>query len=316
MWKLEALLGRASLYELTAQGEDALKGRIKSFREYENSLLHLIRAQIPDTTPQGDPVSSPATTPQTLKVKVASYQGLESENLTFWFRKLEIAMSAARIHDERLRVTYAMSHLQGRARSWALTWETNAPGHFSSWEGFKVAMLAAFQPPNVAHRQRTQFPSARQDKRELYEFVQELRQLRACMAADPLPEEVMVTVFMNGLALGEARRAVFQSEPRSLEEAMRVAQRADHYDRLARGLPVGRQAGPQDTVGDPEPMDLTLSKEHLNALEARWANAQCHNCGLIEVDLRVKFAHFNSVEHFVLLAMDGRYDLIVAPVRS
>ncbi|KAJ0393886.1 hypothetical protein P43SY_005071 [Pythium insidiosum] len=47
------------------------------------------------------------------QVKVASYQGLESENLTFWFRELEIAMSAARIHDERLRVTYAMSHLQG-----------------------------------------------------------------------------------------------------------------------------------------------------------------------------------------------------------
>ncbi|KAJ0398291.1 hypothetical protein ATCC90586_007232 [Pythium insidiosum] len=113
-----------------------------------------------------------------------------------------------------------------------------------------------------------EFVSARQGKRELYEFVQELRQLRACMAADPLPEEVMVTVFMNGLALGEARRAVFQSEPRSLEEAMYVAQRADHYDRLARGLPVGRQAGPQDTVGDPEPMDLTLSEEHLNALEA------------------------------------------------
>ncbi|KAJ0392521.1 hypothetical protein ATCC90586_011968 [Pythium insidiosum] len=108
--------------------------------------------------------------------KVASYQGLESENLTFWFRELEIAMSAARIHDERLRVTYAMSHLQGRARSWALTWETNAPGHFSSWEGFKVAMLAAFQPPNVAHRQRTQFLNAPQGKRELYEFVQELPQ--------------------------------------------------------------------------------------------------------------------------------------------
>ncbi|KAJ0396703.1 hypothetical protein P43SY_008420 [Pythium insidiosum] len=217
------------------------------------------------------------------------YQGLESENLTFWFRELEIAMSAARIHDERLCVTYAMSHLQGRAHSWALTWETNAPGHFSSWEGFKVAMLVAFQPPNVAHRQRTQFLSARQGKRELYEFVQELRQLRACMAADPLPEEVMVTVFMNGLALGEARRAVFQSEPRSLEEAMYVAQRADHYDRLARGLSwatrpwplVGdRPAGPQDTAGDPEPMDLTLSEEHLNALEARWANAQCYNCGL------------------------------------
>ncbi|KAJ0390507.1 hypothetical protein P43SY_011814 [Pythium insidiosum] len=31
----------------------------------------------------------------------------------------------------------------------------------------------------------------------------------------------------------------------------------------------------------------------------------------IEVDLRVKFADFNSVEHFVLLAMDGRYDLIL-----
>ncbi|KAJ0393865.1 hypothetical protein P43SY_004717 [Pythium insidiosum] len=55
------------------------------------------------------------------------------------------------------------------------------------------------------------------------------------MAADPLPEEVMVTVFMNGLALNEARRS------------------SD----------------------------------------------------------RVKFADFNSVENFVLLAMDGRYDLLL-----
>jgi hypothetical protein len=60
-------------------------------------------------------------------------------------------------------------------------------------------MEAMFLPPNAAFRHRAAFLASVQGKRPLYTYVHELRRLRAAMADSPLAEDVMVTVFMQGL---------------------------------------------------------------------------------------------------------------------
>lgn len=80
-----------------------------------------------------------------------------------------------------------------------------------------------FAPPNQAYCARSRFFASRQGKRELEDFVQDLRRLIAGMAADPLHEVVTVTIFMEGLRSGVAQTEVFRAHPASFERAVDVA---------------------------------------------------------------------------------------------
>ena len=51
---------------------------------------------------------------------------------------------------------------------------------------------------------RSRFLSALQGKKELSDYVQELRTLIAAIQLDPLSEMVLVTIFMEGLRTGVA----------------------------------------------------------------------------------------------------------------
>jgi len=64
--------------------------------------------------------------------------------------------------------------------------------------------------------------------------LQELRTLIAGMTADPLPEVVTVTVFMEGLRTGVARTEVFRVHSTSFEEAVNVALNAEFNFKSAR----------------------------------------------------------------------------------
>ncbi|KAG2945890.1 hypothetical protein PC117_g8064 [Phytophthora cactorum] len=57
-------------------------------------------------------------------------------------------------------------------------------------------------------------------KKELLDYVQELRALIAGTAADPLPEAGTLTVFMERLRTSAARTEVLRVHPTSFEEAV------------------------------------------------------------------------------------------------
>jgi hypothetical protein len=107
---------------------------------------------------------------------------------------------------------------------------------------------------------RSRFLSTRQGKKELVDFVQELRTLIAGMAADPLPEVVTVTVFMEGLRTGVARTEVFSVHPTSFEEVVNVALNAEFNFKSARHGWTASQAGSSGATGASNgavPMDLS-----------------------------------------------------------
>ncbi|CEG40030.1 Retrotransposon gag domain [Plasmopara halstedii] len=136
-------------------------------------------------------------------------------------REAEMAMAFAMLQNEQQRVALAISKLGGRAREWALTCGTSVEAAFLSWKELKMQLLRVF---SSAFRERSRFLAARQVKKELVDFVQDLRTLIAGMAANFLPKAVTVTVFMEGLSTGVARKEVFRvSHPSSFKEAVKVA---------------------------------------------------------------------------------------------
>ena len=64
----------------------------------------------------------------------------------------------------------------------------------------KTSNITGVCSANQAYRARSRFLSALTGKKELSDYVQELRTLIAAMQLDLLPEIVLVTIFMEGFA--------------------------------------------------------------------------------------------------------------------
>ncbi|POM78356.1 Gag protein [Phytophthora palmivora] len=123
--------------------------------------------------------------PKPLRLKVNPYEGKEGENLHFWVREVELAMDAALISTERLRVAFALSNLGGRAKTWTYMHEATTPGCFTTWAQLCEQLRAAFLPANYEYHHHSRFLACKQAKRELHEYIQEMRVLAASMVGEP-----------------------------------------------------------------------------------------------------------------------------------
>ncbi|POM58753.1 LOW QUALITY PROTEIN: Gag protein, partial [Phytophthora palmivora] len=138
-------------------------------------------------------------------------------------------MDAALHSSERLRVAFALSNLEDRAKTWPYTREATTLGCFTTW-----AQLSAFLPANYEYRQRSHFLVCKQGKRELNEYIQEMRVLAASLVGNPLPEHIRVTVFMDGLKVGPSRTQLFCVQTNTTEEAIQIALQEEYSRRQAR----------------------------------------------------------------------------------
>ncbi|POM72602.1 Gag protein, partial [Phytophthora palmivora] len=172
--------------------------------------------------------------PKPLRLKVNPYEGKEGENLHFWVREVELAMDAALISTERRWVAFALSNLEGRAKTWAYTRKSTSLGCFTTWAQLCQQLRVAFLPANYEYRQRSRFLACKQGKRELHEYIQEMRVLAASLVGNPLPEHIKVTVFMDGLKVGPSRTQLFPVHANTMEEASQIALQEEYSHRQAR----------------------------------------------------------------------------------
>uniref|UniRef100_H3H1J0 CCHC-type domain-containing protein n=1 Tax=Phytophthora ramorum TaxID=164328 RepID=H3H1J0_PHYRM len=254
-------------------GRDVLRGlasvtpaeqveRVNAFDTYERELIAHMQGNLQVSVAEPKPVQ-----PKPLRLTVPAFEGKEGENLHFWIREVEIAMRAGLISDQGLRVAFALSNLSGRAKNWAYTLETTSPGCFASWEQLCERLRAAFLPANDAFRQCSRFLACKQGKRELYEYVQEMRTLASSLVGNPLPEDVKTTVFMDGLKVGPARTQLFRVHASTMEEAIKIALQEEYSHKQA-GTPVVVQLVVANN--EPEPMDLS---------SAELGSVRCYKCG-------------------------------------
>ncbi|KAG3032913.1 hypothetical protein PC128_g1193 [Phytophthora cactorum] len=188
-------------------------------------------------------------------------------------------MGSALLQTEQQRVALAISKFRGRAREWALTCGTSVDDAFPAWAQLKQQLARVFAPPNQAYRIRSRFLATCQGKKELLDYVKELRTLIVETAADPIPEAVTLTVFMERHRTSVARTEVFRVHPTSFEEEVSVALNAEHNFRSARP---GWHAGSAGSSSGPEPMDLSYAERkeaELLAAEQRTSISRCFTCG-------------------------------------
>ncbi|CEG49292.1 Retrotransposon gag domain [Plasmopara halstedii] len=192
--------------------------------------------------------------PKPLMVSIKVFGGKDGENLLLWVREVEITIASAMLQSEQQHDALAISKLGGRAREWALTCGTSIEAAFPSWAELKLQLSRVFSTTNQAYRVRSRFLAARQGIKELVDFVQEMRTHIAGIAADPIPEAVTVTVFMEYLRTGVDRMEVFRVHPSSFEETVNVALNAELNFKSAR---FGWNAHSNSSSSGPVPMDVS-----------------------------------------------------------
>ncbi|ETP37888.1 hypothetical protein F442_14352 [Phytophthora nicotianae P10297] len=164
--------------------------------------------------------------------------------------------------------------LKRSSQGWAYTREATSPGCFTSWARLCEQLQAAFLPANYEYRKRSRFLSCKQGKRELHEYIQEMRELTASLVGTPLNEHIKATVFIDGLRVGPARTQLFRVQSSTLEEAIQVALQEEYSHRQARtpasAWPGSSSQNPnQASPSAPVPMELGAEQHDI----------RCFGCG-------------------------------------
>lgn len=223
-----------------------------------------------------DAVKSLSARPQkkvAVRMDAPKFDGSDGNRLVHWLLAVERCGVAQLIADDAQMVAYALSNLRGKASEWAYSSLLADDQVFDTWEAFKKKILAMYQPPNNEVLLQAKFFGARQGKRPLHQYVQEMRTLSASITVRPLAESVKVPAFMNGLRHGPARQALFRQMPATMEEAISRAFVEEQSFNSGVANPWQKQGGDQRPVprgqsSGPTPMDLCGA-----------ADVICYNCG-------------------------------------
>ena len=107
----------------------------------------------------------------------SKFDGTAARTIVHWLLAVEQFGVAQLIEDDSQMVSYAMSHLRGKASEWAYSALMVDGKAFGSWAIFKTKIRSMYQPPNNGVLLPARFFGARQAKSSLQEYMQEMRSL-------------------------------------------------------------------------------------------------------------------------------------------
>lgn len=201
-----------------------------------------------------------STKREPLKLSVSKYSGGADEALLRWFVELETAMEARVIASEQNKVAFAMSCLDGKAKTWAYGLKMHDANCFPTYEGFKKALRNAYEPPKCEFRARLSFLRLHQGKNNLQWYTQRARYLVSSIVEDPVDMKTQVAIFLAGLNDGPIKTQLFREYPETLEEAISRSLQEDFSHKQAKlNMPVRPASSarpPSKSSSDPEPMDI------------------------------------------------------------
>lgn len=256
----------ADMLRSAAESREALERAVSVVANTATSLSSAARAPTP---------SPIAPRPRAVKIDAPRFDGGEGDKLIHWLMAVERCAKAQLIDNNEQMVSFAISHLRGRASEWAYSALLGDADAFETWDEFRTKIKTQFQPPNNEVLLQGRFFALRQGKLSLDRYVQEMRSLVAAITTDPLPESVKVPAFLNGLNPGPARQVLYRHLPSTLEEAIRVALIEQQSYRVSRpewnpARPNGQSAQRSHHESrhyGPTPMDLSS------------VDVTCFNCG-------------------------------------
>lgn len=271
---IEAMLGHMS--------SDAQHASIARFIQSElNIAQHHISEMARQSQVMGQQQPQRRSHVDTLKVDVDKFKGVAGESLLRWFVELEAAMIARGIEQRSMQVTFAMSNLAGRAKTWAFGRRMGDPNCFASYEDLKRELRETFEPPKTEFRARSEFLGIKQGKRDIHAYSQHARLLTSCIVSEPIDNSTQVVTFMRGLSDGPIKTHLFRMYPRTLEEAISLAIQEDFNMQQAyvhsSGYKPKVHHGHQSSDGT-EPMDLSYANDGSTRRSGNKTQTKCHRC--------------------------------------
>ncbi len=212
-----------------------------------------------------------------VKVDVSKYKGLNTESLPRWLVEIDAAILARCIEEPSMQVTFAMSNLAGRAKSWAFGRKMADRDCFPSYESFKRELTETFEPPKTEFRARAEFLDLKQGKRDIHAYSQYTRHLVSCIVCDPIDESTKVVAFMKGLIDGPIKTHLFREYPETLEDAISLAIQEDFSLQQAKVHSAGYRP-PRVKDDGPGPMDLSYAEAASSQPPRNKRILKCNRC--------------------------------------
>uniref|UniRef100_A0AAV1TM70 Retrotransposon gag domain-containing protein n=1 Tax=Peronospora matthiolae TaxID=2874970 RepID=A0AAV1TM70_9STRA len=78
--------------------------------------------------------------PETLKIDISRYKGTDEDSLLRWLVELDDAIRARHIEGDEMQVTFTLSNLTGRAKTWALGLKLHDSNVFESLGIFSLGL--------------------------------------------------------------------------------------------------------------------------------------------------------------------------------
>lgn len=218
-----------------------------------------------------------------LKLTVSKYSGGADEALLRWFVELETAMDARLISNEQNKVAFAMSCLDGKAKTWAYGLKMHDSNCFPTYEVFKKALRDAYEPPKCEFRARLSLLRLHQGKNNLQWYTQRARYLVSSIVEHPVDMMTQVAIFLAGLNDGPIKTQLFREYPETLEEAISRSLQEDFSHKQAKlNLPVRSASSarpPSKPSSGAEPMDIgSITSGSSQKRASDKTNIVCRRC--------------------------------------